>query len=79
MKSLIEKMSDIQKAFDEMSEEKEAPVHFFNFDKRFCGSTEQYRRVVLDLSEVTCPECLGQTGLKLTEQGQAYLDTLKQK
>jgi len=79
MKSLMKKMSDIQKAFDSMPGEKEVPTHFFNFDKRFCGSTKQCRRVVLDLSDVTCPECLGQTGLKLTEQGQAYLDTLKQK
>jgi hypothetical protein len=32
-------------------------VHFLSFDERFCGTTEQGRRVHPDASDVTCPMC----------------------
>ena len=51
-------------------------IHFFNSDPRFCGSTQQARRVSVDPNEITCPNCMGQDTLELSEQGRAYLATL---
>ena len=51
-------------------------IHFFNFDPRFCGSTQQARRVSLDPNEITCPDCMKQDTFELSEQGRAYLASL---
>lgn len=51
-------------------------IHFFNFDDRFCGTVEKYRRVSIDPNEITCQACQDNDTLELTDQAKEYLATL---
>ena len=57
----------------------ETIIHFFSYDKRFCGSKKRYKRVTPVTNEVTCPACEDNIGLEITEQGKKYLESLKEK
>jgi len=41
-------------------------IHFSRTDERFCGSTQEGRRVSFDANEVTCPHCKSKDGFVLS-------------
>lgn len=52
---------------------REKPVHFFHFDPRACGRRHSWRRVITNDDEVTCPDCLGNVEVEITDQGRAVV------
>lgn len=53
------------------------PVHFDDFDPRFCGTKMVARCFTFDENKVTCPDCKANDRLVITPQGQAFVDSLK--
>jgi hypothetical protein len=52
-------------------------IHFLTGDPRFCGSTQQWRRVTVDPNDVTCERCQSRDTFVLSPQGAEYVASLE--
>jgi hypothetical protein len=54
--------------------DKSGKVHFHHSDPRFCGSRARGRQFTFDVNAVTCPKCDGNITVRLSAQGQKWVD-----